>query len=115
MWKSSRKFDKLPYPVVDDRSRVLLFRGQDPDQPNTRFWFPTGGGIEAGETPEEAVRREVREETGLTEFELVLIWNRRHVFTSMVHIQDVREIWFCPNPCLEIETSGFSEEERKSL
>ena len=76
--------------LVDDRSRVLLFRGQDPDQPNTRFWFPAGGGIEAGETPREAARREVREETGLTEFELgPHIWNRRHVFTFYGSYQDV--------------------------
>jgi 8-oxo-dGTP diphosphatase len=29
------------------------------------FWTPPGGGVEAGETPEEAVIREVREETNM--------------------------------------------------
>lgn len=103
--------------LVDDQDRILLFRGQDPDQPNTRFWFPTGGGIEAGETLEEAVRREVREETGLTEFELgPHIWNRRHVFTFYGAYQDVREIWFfARTPEFEVDISGFTEQERKII
>ena len=103
--------------LVDDQNRVLLFRGQDPDQPNTRFWFPTGGGIELGETAQEAARREVQEETGLTEFELgPHIWNRRHVFTFYGSYQDVQELWFFARaPAFEIDISGFSEEERKSI
>ena len=103
--------------LVDEQDRVLLFRGQDPDQPSTRFWFPTGGGIEAGETPQEAARREVREETGLTEFELgPHIWNRRHVFTFYGSYQDVRELWFfARTPTFEIDISGFSKEEQEII
>lgn len=103
--------------LVDDQDRVLLFRGQDPDQPEVRFWFPTGGGIEAGETPQAAARREVREETGLKEFELgPHIWNRRHVFTFYGLNHDVREIWFFARvPSFEIDISGFSEDERKII
>ena len=101
--------------MLDDSDRVLLFRGQDPDQPDTRFWFPTGGGIEAGETPEEAARREVLEETGLADIDLgPHIWNRRHLFKFYGEYQDVRETWFFARvPAFTVETSGFTEVEKE--
>lgn len=103
--------------MLDEENRVLLFRGQDPSKPNIRFWFPAGGGIEEDESPEEAARREVMEETGLKDFVLgPHIWNRRHVFTFYGKEQDVREIWFFARVHnFEIDTSGFTEIERKVL
>lgn len=103
--------------MLDDQDRVLLFRGQDPHQPTTRFWFPPGGGIESGESADDAARREVREETGLANFELgPHIWNRRHVFTFYGTHQDVRETWFFARvPTFDIDTSGFTDVEREIL
>jgi 8-oxo-dGTP diphosphatase len=43
--------------IIDERGRLALFRKKD------RYFLP-GGGIEPGETPEEALSREVREEIG---------------------------------------------------
>ena len=99
--------------LLDENDRVLLFRGQDPNNPEVRFWFPAGGGIEKGESAETAARREVREETGLLEFVLgPHIWNRRHVFTFYGKEQDVREKWFFARVThFEIDTSGFTEVE----
>jgi 8-oxo-dGTP diphosphatase len=48
------------YAVIFDRGRVLLAHRRDID-----WWNLPGGGREPDETVEEAMRREVREETGL--------------------------------------------------
>lgn len=50
--------------LLDDDDRVLLLEAVDPAAPEVRFWLTPGGGIEPGETAEQAARRELREETG---------------------------------------------------
>ena len=49
---------------VDGASHVLLLRWRDPVS-GLVFWEPPGGGVDPGETPLEAARRELTEETGL--------------------------------------------------
>ena len=46
--------------IFDDQGRILLGLRRDID-----WWNLPGGGMEAGETVDEALQREVREETGL--------------------------------------------------
>ncbi|HLZ58121.1 MAG TPA: NUDIX domain-containing protein [Ktedonosporobacter sp.] len=46
--------------LIFNEGRILLAHRRDID-----WWNLPGGGMEAGETVEEAIRREVREETGL--------------------------------------------------
>ena len=47
--------------IVDETGRVLLAHW---NEGRRGAWTLPGGGLEAGEDPEDAVRREVREETG---------------------------------------------------
>jgi 8-oxo-dGTP pyrophosphatase MutT (NUDIX family) len=49
---------------VDGAGRVLLMHWHDTISGQT-LWEPPGGGIDPGETPFEAARRELTEETGL--------------------------------------------------
>ncbi len=50
--------------IFDEAGRVLLSREPDPRGRLGRWLLP-GGGVEHGEHPEQAVIREVKEETGL--------------------------------------------------
>ncbi len=50
--------------VIDEHGRIAMVKSR----PGTDWFFPKGG-LEADETPEEAARREIEEETTLTELE----------------------------------------------
>jgi 8-oxo-dGTP pyrophosphatase MutT (NUDIX family) len=62
--------------VFDPQDRLLLIayeavRDVDAARPGLRrFWFLPGGGVESGETHEQALRRELEEEIGATEVSL---------------------------------------------
>lgn len=59
---------------------VLLMRIRSP-QSGVRFWIAPGGGLEPGETIDAGLRREMREELGLSDFDIgPVIWRRHHTF-----------------------------------
>ena len=51
--------------MFGEDGRVLLLHVPPRDEVPAGFWQPVTGGIEPGETPQEAAAREVTEETGL--------------------------------------------------
>ena len=80
--------------LLDGAGRVLLVRFETPE--GDRVWWATpGGGVEAGESHEQAARRELWEETGLRDVDLgPHIWNRRHIFELAGVRYDQRERYF---------------------
>lgn len=68
----------------DDEGRVLLVRATGGAASAGRWLLP-GGGVNHGEDPEDTVRREVEEETGLR----VAVVGIRDVLSDVSHLEDV--------------------------
>ncbi|MEW2067585.1 NUDIX hydrolase [Streptomyces sp. NPDC007346] len=63
--------------LLDPDDRILLLHGHEPGDLADDWWFTPGGGLEGDETHEEAARRELAEETGVTDIELgPVLWKR---------------------------------------
>lgn len=66
--------------LLDRQDRLLLFRCQEPGADRS-FWITPGGGLEDGETHEQAALRELHEETGLSGVGVgPCVWTRTHTF-----------------------------------
>ncbi|WP_376796873.1 NUDIX domain-containing protein [Thermogemmatispora sp.] len=99
--------------IFDDEGRILLVHRNDID-----WWNLPGGGMELGETVDEAVRREVREETGLEvvverlvgvyskpqKEEVVLTFRCRVVGGRLTTTQEARDCRYFPPQALPANT-----------
>lgn len=70
--------------IIDPEDRILLFKAGDfPLDPESRvatYWYVPGGAVEPGESFEEAARRELWEETSITDVEIgPCVWMREQV------------------------------------
>jgi double-stranded uracil-DNA glycosylase len=77
--------------VVDAADRVLLMRFENPANGDV-WWATPGGGIDDGESPDAALRRELLEEAGLRDFDPgPVVWFREHVLPWDRHLWRQRE------------------------
>lgn len=82
--------------VIAPDDRVLLFCWTHEllRSPSGRVWITPGGGLDRGETYEQAAIRELREETGIAVALGPCVWTRRHVFPWRVAPIDQRERFY---------------------
>ena len=102
--------------LIDREDRVLLFRCQEPGA-DRAFWITPGGGLEPGESHEEAALRELREETGLSGVGLgPCVWVRTHTFPWLGRTYRQRERFYLVRiDSHAVELGGHTEEEQAVL
>lgn len=95
--------------VLDADDRILLVKFQFPDR---SLWATPGGGVEFDETPELAIRRELREEVGLVDVDLgPVIWERTHEFPLSDDYSGQHEKFYLVRTSTNAIEPSFSKEE----
>lgn len=102
--------------LLDKHDRLLLFRCQEPGAERA-FWITPGGGLEDGESHEQAAERELFEETGLTGVPLgSCVWMRSHTFPWMGRMYRQHERFFLVRvDDHAVDVACHTEEEQAAL
>ncbi len=103
--------------LLDAQDRLFLVCYRSPET-GKRWWITVGGGLDDGESFEEAALRELREETGITGVRLgPCVWTYEHVIADWVG-RDVlmqERFFLIRSPTTRIDVSGWDEFERQVL
>lgn len=78
--RTEKQIEVFFYKRLPDGKYSFLLMKRVPEKGG--FWQPLTGGVEHGETLEEAIRREAAEETGITEMVEVVDSNYHYEFTD---------------------------------
>jgi 8-oxo-dGTP pyrophosphatase MutT (NUDIX family) len=105
--------------VVDAERRVLLFNDHDLGYPEYRWWVTPGGGVDPGETEEQAAVRELAEETGylIGHHQLIGPVARRlvrHGYSDEV-LEQSEAFFGVQVDTFGVDTDGFTEEEQLTI
>ncbi|WP_427889285.1 NUDIX hydrolase [Kribbella sp. GL6] len=77
--------------LLDPDDRLLLIHSRNADG---SYWYPVGGGVEPGESLQQAAAREAYEETGLRDLAVgTQVWCRDHTYEYEDQRYDVHEEW----------------------
>jgi 8-oxo-dGTP pyrophosphatase MutT (NUDIX family) len=110
--------------LLDAANRLLLIRMHDPDVGGAdgvvlrdAYWVTIGGAIEPGENAVDAARRELVEETGLTDARLGRpVWYTEHILTVGGEKRLLQETFFIAHTGKsELATAGWTGLEREVI
>ncbi len=110
---------------VNDQKQALLFlRDDKPGLPYRNMWDVPGGHVDEGETPEQCIVREMKEEMGLTleQFELFSVmeftdrieytfWQKADLNTEKIDLREGQQLkWFTESEAKNTKLAyGFNE------
>ncbi|MGJ3649414.1 NUDIX hydrolase [Sphingomonas sp. GlSt437] len=101
--------------LIDSAGRLLLFRFTPDDR--APFWCTAGGAVDPGESFEDAARRELFEETGLSLDPGPEVARREVAFTTLEGVPVIGDerYFLIRTPTTDIATHGHTELERRVM
>ncbi len=105
--------------VIDPAGRVLLLEGFDPAEPDSRYWFTVGGGLDNGEGTAQAALRELREEAGIVAAADELagpVWQRTTEFSfDGARYRQEEDYYLLRVGQVEVSLIGLDDIERRTV
>jgi 8-oxo-dGTP pyrophosphatase MutT (NUDIX family) len=101
--------------LVDPEQRVLLLKLVHPDR-GTVWWTTPGGGLNPGETHQQAAQRELQEEVGLRDATIgPALWRNQRYFRQRGQVFFQEEMFFLARvEPFEVDMSGRDVNEREN-